>query len=483
METFIAVDIGASSGRLIKSQLVDGQIEMEEIHRFKNGFQLKNEFERWNIDSLANEILIGLEKLKKQGILECFIGIDTWGVDYCLVDINHELVDQPIAYRDERTSQAVNDFSKKMPLDVLYKKTGIQIQPFNTIFQLFVESEDRLASAEKLLLIPDYLGYFFTGKLAMEKTNASTTQLLNVETKDWDTEILNLLGISAELFPPLVNPGEILGDLLQEKFPTFDLPKATFINIASHDTASAVLGTPGEGNDWAYISSGTWSLLGVEVQQANVENEAYLSNYTNEWGANETIRFLKNIMGMWVIQEVARMQNYEYTYAELAQLATTVPAFQQFVAINDERFLNPKNMIDELKAYCRETQQTIPETAAEIARCVYDNLALCYAVELQKLQNLKLDHTKINKLHIVGGGANNQLLNQLTANVTKITVEAGPSEATAIGNLVLQMICAGKFSSVEEARACIRRSFDSISYQPQAFDPNILQKYQRTIIK
>lgn len=478
MKTFVAVDIGASSGRLIKSYIVEGRIKIEEIHRFKNGFQRKNQFQRWDIDYLANEIIIGLEKLKKQGTLECYVGIDTWGVDYCLIDENQHLIDQPIAYRDERTSQAVAEFSEQMPLKTLYEKTGIQIQPFNTIFQLFVESRKRIEKADKLLLIPDYLGYFFTGKLAMEKTNASTTQLLNIQTKDWDSDILKILGLSSDLFPPLVEPGEVLGDLLHEKFPEFDLPKTTFIHVASHDTASAIIGTPGTGDDWAYVSSGTWSLLGVEKKRPNTSIKAYLSNYTNESGGNGTIRFLKNIMGMWIIQEVARMQDYIYSYAELTNLAMTVPAFQQFIDINDSRFLNPNNMIEELQDYCRETQQVIPETTAEIARCVYDNLALRYALELQELQDLIPEQVKLNKLHIVGGGANNHLLNQLTADVANIVVEAGPTEATAIGNLAIQMICAGEFPSIETTRASIKESFEFSVYKPRPFDFDILEKYQ-----
>lgn len=481
MKTYIAVDIGASSGRLIKSQLVNGKIKMEEIHRFKNGFVFSEGYDRWDVEYLSKEILIGLEKLKKQGISECFVGIDTWAVDYCLLDGNGNLIEQPISYRDRRTELALEEFNKKMSLDALYEKTGIQLQPFNTAFQLFVENKRKLKNAEALLLIPDYLGYVFTGKKVMEQTNASTMQLLNPTTKLFDEDILKVLNVSESLFPPIVEAGSILGDLIKEKFSDYDLPDAHFINIASHDTASAVVGTPGNDENWAYISSGTWSLLGVETKVPNVSREAFLANYTNEGGACNTIRFLKNIMGMWLIQEVARMQNYRYSYEHLAELASETPAFQQFVDINHERFLNPENMIVELQHYCGETNQTVPETPGEIARCVYDNLALCYAVELEKLEELRGTKGKITKLHIVGGGSNNRMLNQLTADVAQITVEAGPGEATAIGNLVMQMIVAGDISDVKEARKIIYESSKIHSYQPNTVDPIVLENYKKAI--
>ncbi|WP_161841979.1 rhamnulokinase [Candidatus Enterococcus huntleyi] len=479
-ETYIAVDIGASSGRLMKSERQpNGQVTLEEIHRFKNGFHLKDGHDRWEIRQLTNEILLGLEKLKKSGVTNCYVGIDTWAVDYCLLDQAGELIEEPISYRDSRTEQAVKQFSTTYSLDKLYEKTGIQIQPFNTIFQLFVENNETLAAADKLLLIPDYLGYVFTGKAVTEKTNASTMQLLNPHTQTWDEELLAVVGITAEQLAPLTDAGTLLGELQREKFPNFDLPEATFITVATHDTASAVIGTPGEGDDWAYISSGTWSLLGIETPVFNGSKDAFSANYTNEWGAYKTIRFLKNIMGMWLIQEVARQQEYRYSYAELADMAAATPAFQQFIDVNEECFLNPDNMIEALQQYCERTQQKVPKTAGEIARCIYDNLALCYAVELEKTEQLMGENAKIDKLHIVGGGSNNRFLNQLTANVTGVTIEAGPGEATAIGNILVQMITTGVFANVKEARKAIKQSFDLSIHQPEAFDRTIIEKYKK----
>lgn len=462
---YIAIDIGASSGRLIHTKFQSvGGFELEEIHRFKNGIQDQQGTDKWNLDNLVTEILKGLEKVKKRGIAECFVGIDTWGVDYGLIDKQGNILGDPVSYRDSRTENILTEFNKKMDLENLYRKTGIQIQPFNTIFQLFVEESEKLNQAAKLMLMPDFLGYIFTGKAVTEKTNASTTQLLNLDTRRWDKDILNAIGVTEEIFPPMTEPGQILGTLKTEYFKEYDLPKATFITIASHDTASAIVGTPGRGEDWAYISSGTWSLMGVELPKGIATNAAFNSNFTNEWGVQGTIRFLKNIMGLWLIQEVSRIQNYKYSFPELADMAANEVPFQQFIDVNDIRFLNPNNMIEEIKEYCRETMQKVPETDAEVARCIYDNLALCYAVELERLSTIT--ERKINKLHIVGGGSNNKFLNQLSADVCNIEVEAGPGEATAIGNLMVQMIATNGYGTLEQAREDIRNSVKLETYTP-----------------
>lgn len=478
MDTFIAIDIGASSGRLMMSQWDDQQLSLTEIHRFKNSFRHHAGFDRWHIDYLIKEILIGLEKVKHAGIQSCYVGIDTWAVDYCLIDDKGQRLGDPVAYRDKRTNHVIERFSQEYSLQTLYEKTGIQLQPFNTIFQLYVEDKNLLAKADKLLLIPDYLGYVFTGKMVTEKTNASTMQLLNANTQTWDQDLLAAIQVKEDLFAPLVDAGTLLGKLNQEKFSTYDLPDTTFITVASHDTASAIIGTPSSGSDWGYISSGTWSLLGIETKVPNISAAAFDENYTNEWGAHNTIRFLKNIMGMWLIQEVARHQNDQYSFPELAALAEVTPGFQQFIDVNDPRFLNPDNMITELQTYCRETHQKVPETPGEIARCVYDNLALCYGSELQKLEALTGTAHTLQRLHIVGGGSNNTFLNQLTADVAQCTIEAGPGEATAIGNLVLQMITVGLFASLEEARMAIKKSFPCTVHHPRAFDRKIQTNYQ-----
>ncbi|OUZ16490.1 rhamnulokinase [Enterococcus sp. 12F9_DIV0723] len=479
---YIAIDIGASSGRLIHANFNGlGGFKLEELHRFKNGFQDQAGTDRWNLTNLVTEILKGLEKVKKAGINECFVGIDTWGVDYGLVDAKGNILGDPVSYRDDRTKNVIVDFDKEMPLSELYKKTGIQLQPFNTVFQLFVEEQEKLADAAQLMLMPDFLGYIFTGKAVTEKTNASTMQLLNLKTREWDKNILNVVGIENTLFPPIAEPGQILGELQADKFTEYELPTATFITIASHDTASAVVGTPARGDEWAYISSGTWSLMGVEIPEGISTEKAFASNFTNEWGVQGTIRFLKNIMGMWLIQEVARMQDYRYSFPELAELAAKEKPFQQFVNVNDSRFLNPDNMIEELQAYCRETEQKIPVTPGELARCIYDNLALCYAVELENLA--EISGRKISKLHIVGGGSNNKFLNQLTADACNIEVEAGPGEATAIGNLMVQMIATNGYGTLEQAREDIRNSVELEMYYPHHSADISAAIYKREILK
>ncbi|WP_314581380.1 rhamnulokinase [Enterococcus gilvus] len=476
-KTYIAIDIGASSGRLMLSEKDPFEkITLEEIHRFKNGFSEIDGTNYWDADHLIKEIVIGLQKVKQRGIQECYVGIDTWGVDYCLVDEQGRVLSQPVSYRDARTEQALEEFDQKMSLHTLYEKTGIQMQPFNTVFQLLREDQEKLAKAKQLLMIPDYLGCVLTGNAVLEKTNASTMQLMNLETRKLDEEVLSAIHVEKELFPKLVEPGTILGPILKTRFPEYDLPDAKVITIASHDTASAVAGTPGKGENWAYISSGTWSLMGIEMEEGVSSKEAFEANFTNEWGVQGTIRFLKNIMGMWLIQEVARMQGYRYSYPELAELASQEEAFVSLIDVNDPRFMNPKNMITEIQNYCRERNQKRPETAGALARCIYDSLALCYAVELEKLE--KITGRTITQLHIVGGGSNNDFLNQLTADVCGINVFAGPGEATAIGNIMVQMVATKGFGTLAEGREGIKQSFPLKEFQPQTNNLQAREKYQ-----
>lgn len=462
-KTYVAVDIGASSGRLMTSRLIAGRLSLDEVHRFKNGFYEEDGNKYWDVDQLIQEILVGLEKLKQSGVRECQVGIDTWGVDYCLVDGKGQRLAQPRCYRDSRTDEAVAAFAEVMPIERLYQKTGIQLQSFNTLFQLFVEDKGLLKEAKYLLLMPDYLGFVFTGKAVFEATNASTTQLMNAKTQQLDEELLALVGLSASQFPPVVDAGTVLGRLRREDFSTFDLPEATFITVASHDTASAVVGTPGNADNWAFISSGTWSLLGVERSQGIINQGAQAANYANEWGAFKTIRFLKNIMGLWLIQEVARLEDYRYSFAELAEMAAMTEFEVPLMDVNAPCFLNPTNMIQAIQGYCRE-QLSVPETTAQLALTIYHNLAACYGREVDQLGALL--GSPIDRLQIVGGGANAGFLNQLTADVTGIEVEAGPTEATAIGNIVMQLLTTGEVSTLKAARELIRQSFELTVYYP-----------------
>lgn len=468
MNTYVAVDIGASSGRLLVASLVDGKIKLKEIHRFKNGFFRKGLHDVWDSEFLLNEIVKGLEKVKKSGFEKCVMGIDTWAVDYALLNEKDELIHEIVSYRDQRTENAVEKIKKKISTEEIYKKTGIQFQQFNTLFQLYVEEKRNLEKAKSILLVPDYLTFRLTGIKKMEKTNASTMQLMNLETGELDETLLQILNLNREQFPDLVEAGTGIGMLKKENFPDHDLPSCEVIAVGTHDTASAVAGTPGLGDSWAFLSSGTWSLLGMELNRSIGTKEAFKENYTNEAGVYDTNRFLKNIMGLWMVQEVSRKLETPYTFSELAQLAELALPFQQKIDINDSRFLNPENMIEEIQAYCKETNQVVPFTTGEIIRSIYDNLARSYQQELKKLS--KLTGKSIKELIIVGGGANVSLLNQMIADLTGITVWAGPSEATALGNLIVQMIAKEDVRDLNAGRKLIydtypMRKFESTQKQ------------------
>lgn len=475
--TYVAVDIGASSGRLMLSQLKDGKMTLKEMHRFTNGFSYKNGHDRWDIDHIIKEILVGLQKIKKAGYDNISLGIDTWAVDYVLVGKDGKKLEDPISYRDSRTDTAIKDLTAKVSKEQIYKKTGIQFLDFNTLYQLFEENKDLLAKTDKIMMIPDYIGYVLTGKAVLEVTNASTTQMLSLREGLFDKNLLEEVNVKPEQFPKLVDAGTPLGKLDKSKFPDYDLPDTDIITVATHDTASAVVGSPGMGHHWAYLSSGTWSLIGTELNVPENGPEAFKENYTNEWGAYGTYRFLKNIMGLWMVQCVKRELDDKYSFSELAEMAGKVEPFQQFININDKRFENPKNMIKEIQAYCRETGQKVPETPGEICMTIYSNLALFYANEIQKLNNI-LGY-KIDTLNIVGGGSNVALLNQLTSTVSGIDVYAGPGEATAIGNLTVQMITKSDILNVYLARRIISDSFDIKKYIPEEGKyQGVLEKYQ-----
>ncbi|HFU4203614.1 TPA: rhamnulokinase [Streptococcus suis] len=461
MTYHVAIDIGASSGRVILAKKENG-LQLEEIHRFRNGFTEVDGHYRWDIDNLVDNVLIGLEQVKKSGVSTCTIGIDTWAVDYVLLDDKGQLLGQPIAYRDSRTQGTMEQVFHHIPKETIYQKTGIQFLNFNTLYQLFVENKVLLEKTEKILMIPDYIAYKLTGRMAGEVTNWSTTQFLNFETRQYDADLVNLLQIEPEKFPELIEAGDIIGPL---QVSGYDLPEAQVIAVGTHDTASAVVGVPATSENWAYISSGTWSLIGVEANQPIANQDSFEANYTNEWGAYQTYRFLKNITGMWCVQEIARLTNYQYSFKEMAEQAAQVTPFQQVIDLNDDRFTNPDNMIEEIQLACRETGQPVPETIGELVMAVYSNLAKAYGRELKMLE--ELTGQTIDCLHIVGGGSNISLLNQLTANVIGKEIVAGPGEATAIGNILIQMITTGKFENLAQARKWLASTSCFEAYIPQ----------------
>lgn len=480
MTNYVAVDIGASSGRLILAGIRDNKLVLEEVHRFSNGFFEKNNYNRWDVDRLINEIFLGLEKIKKRGIKNIILGIDTWAVDYVLVGFNGRKLADPISYRDKRTETAVSHLTSTLPKEYIYEKTGIQFQNFNTLYQLYTEEQDLLSKTDKILMIPDYIGYVLTGNAVTEVTNASTTQMLNLRVGLFDKDLLKKVHVSQNQFPHLVEAGTILGNISHKWHRQFDLPETEVITVATHDTASAVVGTPGQGDRWAFLSSGTWSLLGTELNVPENGLAAFHENYTNEWGAYGTYRFLKNIMGLWIAQCVRHELADEVSFGELAKQAEAVRPFQQFIDINDPRFVNPANMTAELQNYCRETQQPVPETPGELFQAIYSNLSLYYANELQKLDQILNYH--IERLNIVGGGSNVALMNQLTSTLANVEVIAGPSEATAIGNVLVQMIATDAVENINAGRQLIGKSFKLKHYYPETGKyGDILQRYQQFI--
>jgi len=480
MKYYAMIDIGASSGRILLAKINNKKMTLQEVHRFKNGFSQVDGFDRWQMDAIYEEILVGLSKLRSLGVTNCYLGIDTWAVDYCLIGEDGELLHLPISYRDGRTKNAIEKLTDRIDKKTIYSKTGIQFLSFNTLYQLYEENRGLLEKTQKILMIPDYLAYKLTGQMVGEVTNVSTSQMLNLETGDFDEDLLKILDIPRDKFPELVSPGTKIGQVKAELVTAYDLPAIEVIAVATHDTASAIIGVPAIEGKWAYLSSGTWSLIGVEKGHPLNNEDAYQANFTNEWGAYGTYRFLKNITGMWFVQEIARNLDYEYSYEQLAQMAYAVEPFLQYVDLNDARFINPENMIDEIKAYCQERSEIVPETVGELVMCVYANLALAYAHELKQIE--QLTDEEIDVLHIVGGGANVKLLNQLTADVIGKTVLAGPTEGTAIGNLLVQMVATEEFEDVGEARKWLRSQIVVDEYQPKPIaDRDHLKKYEQKI--
>ncbi|MGG4421049.1 rhamnulokinase [Bacillus subtilis] len=479
---YTAIDVGASSGRIMVGELNEGKLDIQEIHRFANGFSQRDGHCLWDIDHLLKQILQGLQKVKTLGYEHCIVGIDTWAVDYVLLDEKGDRLREAISYRDRRTDHTIDKLEHTLSKAAIYQKTGIQFQPFNTIYQLFEEDRELLKKTDKIMMIPDYLGYCLTGKAVTEITNASTTQLLNVSTGNLDPELLEAVSVLEQQFAPLTEPGCELGKLRNEWFPDYDLPVCKVMTVATHDTASAVIAAPGVNDGWAYISSGTWSLIGVENKTPIITDLALENNYTNERGANNTIRFLKNIIGMWAIQEVRQQLQADYSFQQLAEEAKKTEPFQQFINLNDKRFLNPENMIKEIQHYCRQTRQKIPRTAGELACCIYSNLAIIYAIAIKELETIT--EKPIEQFHIIGGGARNDFLNQLTADMSGKAVYAGPIEATATGNLLMQMIAAKEVKDIKEARQVVRNSFPIKVFTPKDIDRStIIQSFQQTLLK
>ncbi|SHE47184.1 rhamnulokinase [Mariniphaga anaerophila] len=469
---FLAFDLGASSGRAMLGTLEQGKLKLSEIHRFQNRMTRIHGTHFWDIYSLFEELKTGLRKCVSDfKVQPQSVGIDTWGVDYALVNKKGRLAGLPFAYRDHRTDNSMEQFFQRLPRKETYLLSGIQFMQFNTLFQLFASVQNKdseLRIAEKLLFTPDVLNYLFTGVQKNEYTIASTSQMLKPGKAEWEHELFDIAGIDRKLGGELVQPGTLLGNILpeiQQETGSADIP---CVAVASHDTASAVVSVPAQGENWAYLSSGTWSLLGIESPCPLVSEKSLEMNFTNEGGVEGTTRFLKNIMGMWLVQECKRIwdQEKELDWQQIVELSTGAEPFKCFINPDDPLFLNPGNMPEAIREYCRKTNQYVPETKGEIARCIYDSLALKYKFTLAQVETIT--GKRIEKLHIIGGGANNEMLNQFTANATGIPVIAGPTEATAIGNILMQAKALGVLTSLTEAREVVRNSFEVKEFQPVA---------------
>ena len=464
---YLAVDIGASSGRHMLGHLENGKMFLEEIYRFENGMDNRNGKLLWDTKHLFEEIVNGMKKCKELNKIPISMSIDTWAVDYVLLDENNCVLGDTYGYRDHRTVGMDKEVYQLISEQELYARTGIQKQIFNTIYQLMAvkkQEPELLEKAKTFLMLPDYFQFLLTGNKVSEYTNGTSTQLVNPIDKQWDKELIQLLGYPEDIFLPLQKAGTEVGNLKEEIKEKVGF-NCKVILCASHDTASAVMAMPLTKGDGLYISSGTWSLMGIESLQALCTEESRQGNFTNEGGYQYRFRYLKNIMGLWMIQSVRHEQKDAFSFAQLCEMAAENKTFPSRVDVNDDAFLAPANMTKEIQNYCQNTGQTVPETIGEISAVIYQSLADCYQKSVSQLeQNTKREYDSI---HIIGGGSNAAYLNQLTANATRKIVYAGPSEATAVGNLMAQMIQEKELENLEEARKCVFNSFEIKTYQPK----------------
>ena len=475
---FFAVDLGATSGRTILGSLSSSRLSWEEVTRFPNNLIEQGGHFYWDIHALYFEMIRGLKEVARRGIEIASIGIDTWGVDFVFIGEDNALLRNPRAYRDPITFEAMDDYLQNViSKREVYDITGIQLMNFNSIFQLHAmrrEGNVALKHARKILFVPDALSWMLTGQEVCEYTIASTSQLLDPRTRQLDERLLESLGLTREMFGRMVDPGTVIGTLTEEVQKLTGLGPVPVIAVAGHDTGSAVAAVPAKDEHFAYLSSGTWSLMGIETRQPIINDLSYERNFTNEGGIEGTTRFLKNICGMWLYERCrkewatsaidADRQAAAMSHPELQGSAMQVEGFRSIIDPDNALFANPASMIEAIRQYCRQTNQAVPETPAEICRCIFDSLALRYKQVFQWLQEFGGD---VDVLHIIGGGSLNKYLNQFTANATSVTVLAGPQEGTAIGNIMLQAKAAGLVKDIWEMRRLIANSLDLVKFEPQ----------------
>ena len=469
----LAIDIGASSGRHILGWVEDGRMHLKEVYRFENRLAEKNGHRCWEMDRLWQNVLAGLKACKDAGCTPETVGIDTWAVDFVLLDAAGEILGDTVAYRDSRTEGVRQALEPVLSFAEHYARTGIQYQPFNTAYQLAAlqkEHPDQLAAAKTFLMVPDYLNYKLTGVAANEYTNASTTALVGAASRDWDYELIARLGLPRGIFQPICQPGTVLGRLTPEVQAEVGFD-CTVVLPATHDTGSAWLAVPARDDRAVYLSSGTWSLLGVENTVPITSAASAAANFTNEGGYGGTYRYLKNIMGLWMIQSVRRElggqapDSARPSFPELIAAAQEAADFPGVVFTGDDRFLAPRSMIEEVKAACAEAGYPRPETTGQLMQTIYNSLARDYRRAVEELQGLT--GRACTSLNIVGGGSQDGHLNQMTANATGLPVYAGPTEGTALGNLMVQFLASGEYPDLQAARDAIKQSFTIKEVFPQ----------------
>lgn len=471
---YLAIDLGASSGRAVLGALEHGRLSLHELHRFPNG-PIEQDGLRWDAPKLLEEIIHAITLAAREGVTLRGIGIDTWGVDYGLLDEAGRLLALPHHYRDPRTRGRMGAAARVVPPETIYARTGIQFLELNTLYQLLAERDDPqkvLARARRMLLMPDLLNYWLTGRAACEETNASTTQLFDTGERAWAKDLVNAFDLPAELFPEVLPPGTALGPLREEIAQRTRAGPVPVILPGTHDTASAVAGTPGgPGRDWAYISSGTWSLVGRELASPLRTAEALAANFTNECGVAGTIRFHKNVAGLWLLQECQRhweSLGRPYTHEQLQQMAAAAPPLAALVDPDDASFAGFTDMPQRLREFCARTGQSAPTGDGAIVRCILESVALRCAGVIESLESLT---GPVRAIHLVGGGSRNELLCRFTADAAGRPVLAGPVEATAAGNIMVQAMADGRAGSLAEIRAVIASSFPPVRYEPGASAP------------
>lgn len=464
---YLACDLGAESGRLMLGSLDNGRLSLEELHRFPNGPVATEHGLCWDIPRLFAELKTGLKKAAARKLEIASISCDAWGLDYLLLDKNGEVMAPTFSYRDSRNERGMKAALAAVPWEEIYEETGIQQMPINTLNQLAAETPDRRDAAAQFLPLGDGFNHLLSGVAKAEVSLASTTQLYNPQTRDWSAKLLRAIGWPRNKFPDLIPPGTRLGPLKPELAAETGLGPIEVIATCSHDTGAAVAAVPATSTDWAYLSSGTWSLIGVELPEPVITAQSRELNFTNEIGHGNTVRLLRNCIGMWLLAESRRAwaaEGHDYSYAQLAQLAAEAEPFAAHINPTDERFFAPAHMPEAIAAFCREISQPAPATHGATIRCALESLALLYAQRLREVE--QLTGNPIKRLHIVGGGSRNTLLNQFTANACQVEVHAGPAEATALGNILVQAIALGELPNLPAARQCVRDSMDVESFEP-----------------